>query len=141
VSLDELVVDVRHVLDGAQGLDDGRLVGVRRHFAGDQHDAVVARHVHVAALADRCLDLVARLQLDRLVLDLRAGAATVGEHHRSADRGAAHDRDAPLEGAEERGGEGNDGGRARGGRQERAPGGAGREAGGGCHQRSASPRS
>src|SRR6202000_1973778 len=90
----ELVDDVGDALDAGDRLLRRRLVGVGAHLARDQHDAVVARDVDVALVADGFANARAGLQLDRLVLDLRAAGAAVVEGHAGADRAGAHERDA-----------------------------------------------
>jgi hypothetical protein len=85
---DQLVDHLAHVFHLAHGLRHGGLFGFARHFAGEQHGAVVAGH---ADLAQRGQAAHARsgAQLDAFVLDLDAGGAAVGHHQAAADDGAA----------------------------------------------------
>jgi hypothetical protein len=66
-----------HVLDAADHLFDRHAVGVARDLAGDQHHAVVAGDVDVPADQAELAHAAERLELDGLVLDLRARGAAV----------------------------------------------------------------
>ncbi len=86
---DHVVLDRLHALGPACDLDQVPANRVVRHLAGEQHRGVVAGHVEVDLVV-----AVARaggrrdLELDRLVVDLRAGRAAVGgDHRRGADAG------------------------------------------------------
>ena len=78
-------------------LDRG-LVGLCRHFAGQQHDAVVAGHVDMATVADRFANARRGPGLQTLVLDQRARGAAVGDHHAAGRRAADQQRRAATEG-------------------------------------------
>ena len=77
-------MDDAHLGRGPRDVADRRDEILRRHFAGQQHDAVVARHVDVYAVAIAGADVVGDLELDRLVVGLRADRAAIGRNERGA---------------------------------------------------------
>ena len=81
---DELVVHDADLFRALGEVADARPRALVRHFAGQQHDAVVARDVEVDAVAVLVVGLVGDLELDAFVVDLRAGRPAVGGDQRRA---------------------------------------------------------
>ncbi len=89
---DDLVVDAAHFRRRARDLGDRADEVLRRHLARQKHDTVVARHVDVHAIAVTGADVVGDLELDRLVIRLRADRAAIARDQRRAGDRAADDQ-------------------------------------------------
>ena len=94
---DEIVLHGTNLRRCARDLADVSLCAFGRHFARQQHDAVVAGGIDVEgaleALDDRRDDLV----LDDLVVELCSGGTAVGRDQCRAAGPSHHQRNAPLQ--------------------------------------------